>query len=65
MRAQIEVGFEEKQRAIALHVENLSNLMKMCVQMTKEKLGIEFQNEQILRDLAIHLYNESVRKFDL
>ncbi|UNU24467.1 ion transporter [Microcoleus vaginatus] len=65
MQAEIEVGFEDKQKAIALHVENSSNLMKMCVQMTKEKLGSEFQNEQILRDLAIHMYNEAVRKFDL
>ncbi|MEG4578870.1 ion transporter [Microcoleus sp. MON1_C5] len=63
--AEIEVGFEQKQRAIALHIESSSDLMKMCVQTAKQKLGSDFQNEQILRDLAIHLYKEAVSKFDL
>ena len=63
--AEIEVGFEQKQRAIALHIENSSELMKICVQTAKHKLGSDFENEQILRDLAIHLYNETVRKFQL
>ena len=65
MLAEIEVGFEQKQRAIALHIESSSELMKMCVQAAKQKLGSDFQNEQILCSLAIHLYNEAVRKFDL
>ena len=64
-RAEIEVGFEEKQRAIALHIESSSELMKICVHTAKQKLGSDFQNEEILRDLAIHLYNEAVRKFEL
>ena len=64
-RAEIEVGFEEKQRAIALHIESSSELMKICVQTAKHKLGSDSQNEEILRDLAIHLYNEAVRKFEL
>ncbi|MEG4232619.1 ion transporter [Microcoleus sp. Pol11C3] len=63
--AEIEVGFEQKQRAIALHIESSSELMKMCVQTAKQKLGSDFQNEQILCSLAIHLYNEAVGKFDL
>ena len=63
--AEIEVGFDQKQRAIALHIESSSELMKMCVQAAKQKLGSDFQNEQILCSLAIHLYNEAVRKFDL
>jgi voltage-gated potassium channel len=63
--AEIEVGFDQKQRAIALHIESSSELMKICVQTAKHKLGSDFQNEQILRDLAIHLYNETVRKFQL
>ncbi|MEG5062023.1 ion transporter [Microcoleus sp. B3-A4] len=63
--AEIEVGFEQNQRAIALHIESSSELMKICVQTAKQKLGSDFQNEQILRDLAIHLYNETVRKFEL
>jgi len=65
MLADIEVRFEEKQRAIALHVESSSELMKMCVQTAKQKLGSDFESEEILRDLAIHLYNEAVRKFEL
>ena len=65
MLAEIEVGFEQKQRTIALHVESSSELMKMCVQTAKEKLGNDFQNEEIIRDLAIHFYNEAVRKFEL
>ena len=63
--AEIEVGFDQKQRAIALHIESSSELMKICVQTVKQKLGSDFQNEQILYNLAIHLYNEAVRKFDL
>ncbi|WP_333403386.1 ion transporter [Microcoleus sp. MON1_C1] len=63
--AEIEVGFEQNQRAIALHIESSSELMKMCVQTAKQKLGSDFQNEQILRDLAIHLYKEAVSKFEL
>ena len=61
----IEVSFEQKQRAIALHVESSSELMKLCVEKTKEKLGNAFESEEILRDLAIHLYNDAVRKFEL
>jgi len=63
--AEIEVGFDQKQRAIALHIESSSELMKMCVQTAKQKLGSDFQNEQILCSLAIHLYNDALRKFDL
>jgi voltage-gated potassium channel len=65
MLAELQVGFEEKQMAIALHIESSSELMKMCVQTAKQKLGSDFQNDQILCSLAIHLYNETVRKFEL
>jgi voltage-gated potassium channel len=64
-RARIELGFEQQQRAIALHIENSSELMKLCVDKTKQKLGNTFASEEILRDLAIHLYNEVLRKFEL
>jgi voltage-gated potassium channel len=63
--AEIEVWFDQKQRALALHIESSSELMKICVQTAKQKLGSDFQKEQILCNLAIHLYNEAVRKFDL
>ncbi|MEO6861085.1 MAG: ion transporter [Microcoleus sp.] len=65
MVPEIDVGFEQKQRSIALYVESSAELMQICVQTTKQKLGNDFENEQILRDLAIHLYNETVRKFQL
>ena len=65
MLAEIEVGFKQNQSAIALHIESSSELMKMCVLTAKEKLGNDFQNEEIIRDLAIHFYNEAVRKFEL
>lgn len=61
----IEVSFEQQQRAIALHIENSSELMKLCVDKTQQKLGTAFESEEILRDLAIHLYNEVLRKFEL
>ncbi len=65
MLAEIEVAFQQNQSAIALHIESSSELMKICVLTAKEKLGNDFQNEEILRDLAIHFYNEAVRKFEL
>ncbi len=65
MLSEIEVGFQQNQRAIALHIESSSELMKMCVLTAKQKLGSDFQNEQIICDLAIHLYNEALRKFEL
>ena len=63
--ARIELGFEQQLIAIALHVEKSSELMKLCVDKTKQKLGNTFESEEILRDLAIHLYNEASRKFEL
>ena len=65
MQAKIEVTFEQKERAIALHIEKSSELMKLCVEKTKQKLGTAFESEEILRDLAIHLYNEVLRKFEI
>ncbi len=64
MLAGIEVSFDRKQRAIALHIENSSELMKLCVETTKQKLGTVFESEEILRDLALKLYNEARSKFD-
>lgn len=63
--AGIEESFENQRIAIALHIDKSSELMKLCVETTKEKLGTAFESEEILRDLAIHLYNEASRKFKL
>lgn len=65
MRAEIEVSFEEKQKAIVLYVESSADLMQMCINSAKQKLGSQIENEEVLRDLAIHLYSETVRKFQL
>jgi voltage-gated potassium channel len=60
-----EVSFEQKQQMIALHVEKSSELMKLCVDQTKQNLGTAFESEEIIRDLAIYLYNEARHKFDI
>lgn len=65
MLERSEVSFEQKLPAIALNIENSSALMKLCVERTKQNLGTAFENEEIIRDLAVHLYNETCRKFDL
>ncbi|MCC3432850.1 MAG: ion transporter [Microcoleus sp. PH2017_04_SCI_O_A] len=65
MLGEVEIGFEEQQRAIALYVESSADLMQMCINSAKQKLGSHIENEEVLRDLAIHLYNETVRKFQL
>ncbi|MFM9263746.1 ion transporter [Tychonema sp. BBK16] len=63
--AESEVSFQQKQQVIALHVEKSSELMKLCVDRTKQNLDTAFESEEIIRDLAIHLYNEARRKFDI
>ncbi len=50
---------------IVLNIENSSELIKLCVETTKQKLGTAFKSEEILRDLAIHLDREISRKFEL
>lgn len=65
MLGEVEIGFEQEQRAIALYVENSAELMHICINSAKQKLGSHIENEEVLRDLAIHLYNETVRKFQL
>lgn len=65
MLERSEVSFEQKLPAIALDIENSSALMKLCVERTKQNLGTAFENEEIIRDLAVHLYNETCRKFEL
>jgi voltage-gated potassium channel len=63
--SRIDIGFEQQQRAIAFHIENSSELMKLCVDKTQQKLGNTFESEEILRDFAIHLYNEVCHKFEI
>lgn len=65
MLGEAEIGFEQQQRAIALYVESSADLMQICINSAKQKLGSQIENEEVLRDLAIHLYHEAVRKFQL
>ncbi len=65
MLGEVEIGFEQQQRSIALYVESSAELMQMCINSAKQKLGSHIENEEVIRDLAIHLYNETVRKFQL
>jgi voltage-gated potassium channel len=39
--------------------------MKLCVETAKIKMGDSFDNEEIIRDLAVAIYQEAVRKFNL
>lgn len=53
---------EEEKEAIARHLQESSDLMKLCLDTVKEKYGDIFHKEEIIRDLAIFLYQESIRK---
>jgi voltage-gated potassium channel len=55
----------EQQQEIAGHIEQSAELMKLCVETAKRKLGDSFDNEEIIRDLAVALYREAVGKFNL
>lgn len=52
----------EQQQEIAGHIEQSAELMKLCVETAKRKLGDSFDNEEIIRDLAVALYREAVGK---
>lgn len=62
---EIDASLERQQREIALHVENSADLMKLCIDTAKQKFGTAFESEEIIRDLAMHLYNEAQQKFHL
>lgn len=55
---------EEDRKAIAEHLQESSDLMKLCLDTVKQKYGDTFHKEEIIRDLAIFLYQESLRKND-
>ncbi|HEY9596207.1 MAG TPA: potassium channel family protein, partial [Cyanophyceae cyanobacterium] len=58
-----QVWTAEQKELVSIHVEQSAELMKFCVETAKQKFGDSFQDEAIVRDLAIALYNEAVRKF--
>ncbi len=51
--------------AIAQHLDRSSEVMKTCIEMAKTKFGDSFEDEEIIRDLALSLYQEAARKFNL
>ena len=55
----------EQQQRMSAHVERRAELMNMCIEAAKGKFGDRFEDEAIIRDLAISLYAEAVRKFNL
>lgn len=56
---------QEQQQAIADYIEQSSEIMKLCIDTAKKKYGNSFQNEEIIRDFAMLLYQETIRKFHL
>ncbi|MCU0547451.1 MAG: ion transporter [Oscillatoriaceae cyanobacterium Prado104] len=62
---EIEVNSNRQPREITLYVENSADLMKLCIDTAKQKFGTAFESEEIIRDLAMHLYNEAQQKFPL
>ncbi|HEY9670430.1 MAG TPA: ion transporter [Waterburya sp.] len=54
----------EQKQLIGAHVEQSAELMKLCIETAKQKFGDRVEDETIVRDLAMSLYLEAVRKFD-
>jgi voltage-gated potassium channel len=54
---------EEKQ-LIGAYIEQSADLMNICIDTAKQKFGDRFHDESIVRDLAISLYLDAVRKFE-
>ncbi|MBD2042997.1 potassium channel family protein [Microcoleus sp. FACHB-672] len=55
----------EQQQAMTTHIEQSAELMKFCIETAKKKFGDSFENEEVIRDLAISLYKEAVGKFKI
>ncbi|MGD1716443.1 ion transporter [Dapis sp. BLCC M172] len=54
---------QEQQKAIANYIDESSDIMKLCIETAKKKYGNYFQNEEIIKDFAMLLYQETTRKF--
>ncbi len=55
----------EQKQLISAHVEQRAELMNLCIEAALRKFGDRFEDEAIVRDLAISLYLEAIRKFNL
>ncbi len=54
---------QEQQKAIADYIEESSEIMKLCIETAKKKYGNYFQNEAIIKDFAMFLYQETMHNF--
>lgn len=52
---------QEDKDAILKQLQESSDLMKICIETVQKQYGNIFQNEEIILDLAIFLYKESVK----
>ena len=50
---------------IGEYIDRSAEVMKLCVEAAKNKLGDDFDDEQMLRDLASLLYEDAIKKFNL
>jgi voltage-gated potassium channel len=55
----------EQQQAIAQHIEQRAELMRLCMEAAQRKFSDRIHDEAIVRDLAHSLYQEALRKFNL
>ncbi|NJR22782.1 MAG: ion transporter [Richelia sp. CSU_2_1] len=62
---EIDTILDRDRKTIALQVATSADLMKLCIDTAKHKFGTAFESEEIIRDLAMHLYNEAQQKFKL
>lgn len=58
---KLSAGIEE----IGEYIDRSAEVMKLCVEAAKSKLGDDFDDEEMLRDLASLLYEDAVKKFNL
>lgn len=54
---------QEQKQAIADYIDESSEIMKLCIETAKKKYGNYFQNEEIIKDFAMVLYQEIMHKF--
>ncbi|MDJ0553548.1 MAG: ion transporter [Microcoleaceae cyanobacterium MO_207.B10] len=58
-------SIQEQKQAIADYIEQSSEILKLCIDTAKKKYGNSFHNEEIIKDFAMLLYQETIRKFHL
>ncbi|NEP87384.1 MAG: ion transporter [Okeania sp. SIO2C2] len=54
---------QEQKQVIVNYIEESSEIMKICIETAKKKYGHHFKNEEIIKDFALLLYQETMHKF--